>query len=267
MDEKNINENNNIKEKNKDIKNIIERFKNFEFLFRTYFWKIQSINNFYKNFSSNKNIDDKTIACICNELREPILFQLAVFLRSYIDDFQKLFRLLKNNKKLVKLIECKIREKNKRIEEKFINISFWDPKIMNPGSEEFKNFRVKFYNFIWNFLKQNKEEKIKFEQIKGVLNVICHYYEKDNHKKDKEKNNQYNEKLYSWILNEKEFQENFFEFIHWLDYVVSGKEEAISSEIFKKDLIVIKKLTKYFNNWLKEQENIKICLDELKNNK
>lgn len=108
---------------------------------------------------------------------------------------------------------------------------------------------------------------MKFEQIKGVLNVICHYYEQNNHKIDKEKHNQYNEKLYSWILSNKELQENFFEFIHWLDYVLSGKEEAINSVIFKKDFIVTQKLNEYFNDWLKQQKNIKIYFDKFKNKK
>lgn len=270
MDWKNIGKSNNIGQKNKDIKNIIKRFINFEILLKDFLNKIESINNFYKAFSKVEKIKTM-INFISNELREPILFELAVFLRSYIKDFEELLKLLKNNKDLIKLIEVNIRQKNKRIEEKFISIDFWDPKIMNPEYEKFKSFRINFYKFIWDFLKQNKKEKTEFEEkykeIKGVLNVICHYYEENNHKDDKEKRSQYNEKLYSWILTDKDFQENFFEFIHWLDYVLTGKKESINSLIDSDDFLVIQKLTEYFNDLLKKQEDMKNCFDKFKNNK
>lgn len=257
MDEKNINKSNNIEEKNKDIKNIIERLKNFEILFKDFLNKIESINNFYITFSKFEEIK-MMINFISNELRNPILFELAIFLRSYKDDFLDLFKLLKNNKELIKSIEVNIRQKNKKIEEKFISIDFWDPKIMNPELEEFKNFRVNFYKFIWNFFNQNSNEKKEFQKIEGVLNVICHYYEEDNHKDDKEKNNQYSEELYSLILSKKELLKNFFKFIHWIDYILSNKVNFLNVEIENNDFMTIRKLTEYFNDWLKKRRYEKL---------
>lgn len=266
MDDKNINESNNIKKENKDIKSKITRFKNFEILLKEFLIKIEAINNFYKKFSSNKNID-KTIEYIYKELRGPILFELAVFIRSYKKDFEDLIKLLKNNEKLIKLIEVSIRQKNKKIEENFSCITVWIPDILNPRDKEFKKFRVNFYKFIWNFSNKKSNERKQFQQIVGVLNTICHYYEENNHKEDKKKHNQYNEELYWDILSKKEMLENFFKFIHWTDYILSNKENFLNVGIENNDFITIKKLTEYFNNWLKQQKNIKMCFDELKNNK
>lgn len=201
----------------KETKNLIKRINEFGIGFTKILLDIDSINNLYKKFSNIENIK-KDIIDICHELRHPILFYLAIMIRGYKDDIKSLFKIWKNE------------IKNKDIlKEKSQNFKIIFKEILNGNkNKDFDLFLKNLYDYVKNFSDENKYLK----KIEGVLNIMCHFFDRENHKNDKKKSGQYDDKFYNWILNNKKLTENFFNLICYLDCRMNGKNEIQINSIW-----------------------------------
>lgn len=187
-----------------------------------------------------KNVE-KDIIDICSELKEPILFYLAILIRGYKDDIKCLFKLWKKEIKNNEILE----EKNPQ------NFKIIFKEVLNRNKD--KDFDI-FLNNLYEFIKNYSDKNLK--KLEGVLNVICHFYDNVNHKNEKEKSDQYNDEIYNLLLNNKRLTKNFFNFICFLDSRINCKNEIEIEEIWSikttcKKLKSIQILNKYYENYSK----------------